>query len=110
MTGAPERDAVPATVRGSQNLLLRIATGFVLAPGAIAAAYVGEWLWVGLTTFAAIGMFVEWLVIVGSSHRKRVAAVGVGSFVTKAAAGTQDYHLVTKAAETFLAAVQSARS
>lgn len=39
-----------------------------------------------------------------------VAAVGVGSFVTKAAAGTQDYHLVTKAAETFLAAIQSARS
>ncbi len=39
-----------------------------------------------------------------------VAAVGVGSFVTKAAAGTHDYHLVTKAAETFLAAIQSARS
>ena len=38
-----------------------------------------------------------------------VAAVGVGSFITKAARGTPDYHLVTKAAETFLAAVGDAR-
>lgn len=84
MNGLSGGSAEPASQRGSQNLLLRVATGFVLAPAAVFAAYVGEWLWVGLAAFAAIGMFVEWLLIVGASHRKRVVAVGV---VALAAAG-----------------------
>lgn len=47
---------------------------------------------------------------VGEWFDAGVAAVGVGGFVTKAAGGTRDYHLVTKAAETFLDAVREARS
>lgn len=46
---------------------------------------------------------------VGEWFAAGVAAGGVGSFVTKAAAGTQDHDLVTKAAETFLAAIADAR-
>jgi phosphatidate cytidylyltransferase len=85
VTSASEGSAGPAPAeRRSHNLLLRIAAAFVLVPGAVTAAYVGEWLWVSLTTFAAIGMFVEWSRIVGSSNRKRVVAIGV---VALAAAG-----------------------
>lgn len=39
-----------------------------------------------------------------------VAAVGVGSAITKAAAGAQDYRAVTAAAEEMIAAITSARS
>ena len=39
-----------------------------------------------------------------------VAAVGVGSYITKAAGDTGDYALVTKAAASFLDAVRAARS
>ena len=46
---------------------------------------------------------------VGEWFDAGVAAVGVGSFITKAAKGTRDYHLVTKAADSFLAAVSDAR-
>jgi 2-dehydro-3-deoxyphosphogluconate aldolase/(4S)-4-hydroxy-2-oxoglutarate aldolase len=38
-----------------------------------------------------------------------VTAVGVGSFVTKAAQGNGDYGLVSRAAQTFLAAINDAR-
>ncbi|MDY7556904.1 hypothetical protein [Cryobacterium sp. 10C3] len=38
-----------------------------------------------------------------------VTAVGVGSFVTKAAQADGDYSKVTSAAETFLAAISEAR-
>jgi 2-dehydro-3-deoxyphosphogluconate aldolase/(4S)-4-hydroxy-2-oxoglutarate aldolase len=38
-----------------------------------------------------------------------VTAVGVGSFVTKAAQGNGDYGLVARAAQTFLAAINDAR-
>jgi phosphatidate cytidylyltransferase len=78
VTGASESTTVPAPAeRGSQNLLMRIAAALVLAPAAIAVAYVGGWLWVALATLAAIGMYVEWLMIVGASRDTRVVAGGV---------------------------------
>ena len=38
----------------------------MLAPLAIAIAYVGGWLWTALVTLAAIGLYVEWLTVVGA--------------------------------------------
>jgi phosphatidate cytidylyltransferase len=48
----------------------------VLAPSAIAIAYAGGWFWLGLVTFAAIGLYVEWLTIVGA-RTPRVMAAGI---------------------------------
>jgi phosphatidate cytidylyltransferase len=72
-------EAAPAAVvtPGSRNLLLRIAVALVLAPAAIAMAYAGGWLWTALVTLASIGLFVEWLSIVGEAKRIPVFASGV---------------------------------
>ena len=83
MTGG---EAAPAatTEQGTRNLLLRVIAALVLAPIAIAVAYAGGWLWNCVATLAAIGLFVEWLMIVGASRPVRVGAAGI---VALAAAG-----------------------
>lgn len=48
-----------------RNLLLRIVASLVLAPSAIAIAYLGGWPWTGLVTVAAAGLYLEWLIVVG---------------------------------------------
>jgi len=74
-----ESKTAPAAVAGqsSRNLLLRVAAAVVLAPLAIAIAYAGGWLWSVLVTLAAIGLYVEWLMIVGVARERRVVALGV---------------------------------
>ena len=74
-----EGEAAPAAVagQGSRNLLMRVIAGVVLAPVAIAIAYVGGWLWTTLVTLAAIGLYIEWLTIVGAVRETRVVASGV---------------------------------
>ena len=74
-----EGEATPAAVagQGSRNLLMRVIAGAVLAPVAIAIAYAGGWPWITLVTLAAIGLYIEWLTIVGAAREMRV--VGVGS-------------------------------
>jgi phosphatidate cytidylyltransferase len=76
-----EGEAAPAAVveQGSRNLLMRVVAALVLAPLAIAIAYAGGWLWAALVTLAAIGLYVEWLTIVGGAHEKRVVASGVAA-------------------------------
>ena len=59
----PRRRRPPST--DSRNLLMRVVAALVLAPLAIAIAYAGGWLWTALVTLAAIGLFVEWLMVVG---------------------------------------------
>jgi phosphatidate cytidylyltransferase len=70
--------AAPAATaeQGSRNLLLRIAVAVVLAPAALAVAYAGGWLWAALVTAASIGLYVEWLMIVGAARERRVAVAG----------------------------------
>ena len=70
---------MPAAVagQGSRNLWTRIAAALVLAPLAIAAAYAGSWWWIAPVTLLAIGLFVEWLTVVGSAREKSVVAAGV---------------------------------
>jgi phosphatidate cytidylyltransferase len=74
-----EGEAAPVVVagQGSRNLLTRIATASVLAPVAVAIAYAGGWLWAALVTLATIGLYVEWLTIVGAVRDLRVVALGI---------------------------------
>jgi phosphatidate cytidylyltransferase len=69
-------EAAPAATaeQGTRNLLTRVAAALVLAPLAIAVAYAGGWLWTALVTFAAIGLYVEWLTIVGARTLRPVVA------------------------------------
>jgi len=73
-----EGDAAPeaAAGQGSRNLLTRVIAGAVLAPIAIAIAYAGGWLWATLVTLAAIGLYIEWLTIVGAVRETRVVVSG----------------------------------
>ena len=70
--------ATPAAVaeQGSRNLLVRVAAALVLAPVAIAIAYAGGWPWAVLVTLAAIGLYVEWLTIIGVAREARIAGSG----------------------------------
>jgi phosphatidate cytidylyltransferase len=80
-----EPEAAPAAAStDSRNLLMRIAVAAVLIPLAVAIAYAGGWLWTALVTLAAIGLFVEWLAIVGLAGATRVTVPGVAAL---AAAG-----------------------
>ena len=78
-----EGDAAPATVAepGSRNLLMRVVVALVLAPAAIAIAYAGGWLWTALVISAAVGLYLEWLGIVGSARQTSVTASGVAALV-----------------------------
>jgi phosphatidate cytidylyltransferase len=73
-----EGEAAPAAVaeQGSRNLLMRVIAALVLAPLAIAIAYAGGWLWTALATLAAIGLYVEWLMVVGAVRERRVVVSG----------------------------------
>ena len=81
-----EGEAAPAAIAptGARNLMMRIVAAFVLAPAAIAITYLGGWAWTILVTLAAIGLYVEWLAIVGEARRFPVAVSGI---VALAAAG-----------------------
>jgi phosphatidate cytidylyltransferase len=74
-----EGEAAPAAAaeQGSRNLVTRVIAALVLAPAAIAIAYAGGWLWIALVTLAAVGLYVEWLTIIGAAREKRVVASGV---------------------------------
>jgi len=73
-----EDEAAPAAAaeQGSRNLLLRVAAALVLAPAALAIAYAGGWLWTALVTLASIGLYVEWLMVVGVARERRVVVAG----------------------------------
>nr|WP_303626027.1 phosphatidate cytidylyltransferase [Rhodopseudomonas palustris] len=55
---------------------MRVAAAVVLAPGAIAIAYLGGWAWAVLATAVAIGLFLEWLSVVGAARDFRVLVIG----------------------------------
>jgi len=76
-----EGEAAPAAAAelGARNLLTRVIVALVLAPTAIAIAYAGGWLWTALVTLAAIGLYVEWLAIVGIARSTRVVVAGAAT-------------------------------
>jgi phosphatidate cytidylyltransferase len=71
-----EGEAAPAADQGSRNLMMRVAAALILAPVAVAVAWLGGWLWTTLVTVAAIGLYVEWLMIVGVARETRVVTSG----------------------------------
>jgi phosphatidate cytidylyltransferase len=107
-----EGEAAPAAVAepGSRNLLIRVVAALVLAPLAIAIAFAGDWLWTGLVTLAAIGLYVEWLTIVGAAQQMRVVASGGAALAISGfclAAGRIDASLVVLALGLFGVALLS---
>lgn len=60
------------------NFLMRVLAALVLAPLAIALAYAGGWLWALLVTLVSIGLFAEWLMVVGAGS---AALTGAGTIV-----------------------------
>ena len=79
-----EGEAAPAAVaeQGSRNLLVRVVAALVLAPIAVAIAYAGGWLWTVLVTVMVIGLYLEWLAIVGTARQMRVVVPGVVGLAT----------------------------
>lgn len=78
MTDAPDGPTGPQS--GSRNLFARIAVALILIPLAIGAAWAGGWVWAVLVVPVAIGLFIEWLLIVKaapSSSRPGWIALGV---------------------------------
>jgi len=63
----------------SRNLVMRVIAAIVLAPLAIAIAYAGGWLWTALVTLVVIGLYAEWLAIVGCAREMRVTVLGIAA-------------------------------
>jgi phosphatidate cytidylyltransferase len=78
-----EQQAAPpaAAGRDSRNLLMRVAAALVLAPLAITIAYAGGWWWAVLVTLAAIGLFVEWLMVTCAERNVAVIVSGIVALV-----------------------------
>src|SRR4051794_41383488 len=77
---------------------MRVIAALILAPAAIAIAWAGGWLWAGLVTMAAIGLYVEWLMIVGAGRNASVIATGTAALSLSGfclASGRIDAALVT---------------
>jgi phosphatidate cytidylyltransferase len=74
-----DNEAAPAAIalKDRRNLVMRIIAALVLAPVAILIAYLGGWIWATLVILAAIGLYAEWLSIVGMAGRWQVATPGV---------------------------------
>ena len=72
-----EDNAAPAgSGPGSNNLVMRVIATLVLAPLTIALAYFGGWMWACLVTLVSIGLYVEWLMVVGVSRQVWLIASG----------------------------------
>lgn len=78
MTGAnPAGKDTANPAAGRSNLLLRVASSLVLAPLALAVAYVGGSMFLVFWTVAALGVLWEWETLVCTDDRSPVLAVGL---------------------------------
>ncbi|MGJ4996003.1 phosphatidate cytidylyltransferase [Bradyrhizobium sp. HKCCYLS3077] len=66
------------------NLMLRIAAALVLVPLALGAAYAGGMFWTALVTVVAVGLYLEWLMVIGEV---RTVSVGTSGALAIAVAG-----------------------
>ncbi|WP_050423844.1 phosphatidate cytidylyltransferase [Bradyrhizobium tropiciagri] len=73
---ASEQPPEAAGDQGARNLAMRVVAALVLAPVAIALAYLGGIAWSLLVTLAAVGLFVEWLAVTGFGRELRVVVPG----------------------------------
>jgi phosphatidate cytidylyltransferase len=63
------------------ELALRIASGLVLAPLAVALAYVGGWPFAVFWGLAALLVFAEWTALVSETDRRAVLMAGAGALI-----------------------------
>ncbi|MES5483436.1 phosphatidate cytidylyltransferase [Bradyrhizobium sp. INPA03-11B] len=73
---ASEQPPEAASDQGARNLAMRVVAALVLAPAAIALAYLGGVAWSLLVALAAVGLFVEWLAVTGFGRELRVVVPG----------------------------------
>jgi phosphatidate cytidylyltransferase len=107
-----EGEAAPAAPaeQGSRNLLMRVLAAIVLAPMAIAIAWYGGWLWALVVMSATIGLYVEWLVVVGLARESRASVPGVAALAVAGVcliAGRIDAALIVLAIGLVMVAVLS---
>jgi phosphatidate cytidylyltransferase len=67
--------------RSRRELILRVGSAVVLAPLAVAAAYLGGWPFLAFWFLAAIGILWEWTRLVGGSAARSVLTAGTAALV-----------------------------
>jgi phosphatidate cytidylyltransferase len=72
----PDTASTGKAGQGSRNLVQRIAVAVVLIPLALAMAYAGGAVWTALVTVVAIGLYVEWLMVIGEVRAVSVTVSG----------------------------------
>ena len=73
VTTAQPKKAAPS------NLLLRIAAALVLVPLALGAAYAGGVFWTALVTLVAVGLYLEWLMVVRAVRVSVIGALAIAA-------------------------------
>lgn len=75
----------PGEAPARSNLQMRIMAALVLAPLALAAAWFGGWFWTILVTLTVVGLFGEWMMVIGNLKPNALmwgfAALGVAGLV-----------------------------
>ncbi|WP_257165053.1 phosphatidate cytidylyltransferase [Bradyrhizobium sp. SRS-191] len=97
---AQRDDAAPAKKAGPSNLVMRIAAALVLVPLALGAAYAGGVFWTALVTVVAVGLYLEWLMVIGEIRTASVGTAGAMAIATAgicAAFGLIDFAVVVLA-------------
>lgn len=63
-----------------RNLVRRVAAAAVLIPLTLLAVWAGGWIWLGVATLVAFGLYIEWLDVVGARTPLATAAGLAGLF------------------------------
>lgn len=98
-----DRDAVTDPTSASEqtsgpsNLQMRVMAALVLVPLALAGAYFGGWFWAALVTLTIVGLFGEWMMVIGNLKLNALlwgfAALGVAGILL----GVGNYELANVA-------------
>jgi phosphatidate cytidylyltransferase len=84
-SNAAQRDVAALPKKSApSNLMMRVAAALVLVPLALGAAYAGGMFWTALVTVVAVGLYLEWLMVVGEV---RTVSVGTAGALAIAVAG-----------------------
>lgn len=97
MTGLNEEQVAPAAEPAARNFLTRVVVALVLAPLALLIAWAGGPLWMCLVTLATVGLFAEWLTIVGAAQDRQAVVAGIAALAISGlclALGHGDYALI----------------
>lgn len=95
-----EAASIATAGQEGRNLLLRVVAALVMAPLAVGMAYVGGWLWTSLVTVAAIGIYVEWLAVIGA---RRPRLVLLGAFILLGVGWVDAEHVIVARVSVFVA-------